>query len=127
MSEIQRGIDTILKINDIAVAGQLNAILKRSMSPINITNQIKGEWEDSLAGTKTWSVSCGGAYVNGANSLSLLESAFMNNTEIEVIFSLGEKTYKGKGLITNFPLNANYNSQLKYTIDILGIGALMCE
>lgn len=127
MSEIQRGIDTILKINDIAVAGQLNAILKRSMSPINITNQIKGEWEDSLAGAKTWSVSCGGAYVNGANSLSLLESAFMNNTEIEVIFSLGEKTYKGKGLITNFPLNASYNSQLKYTIDILGIGALMCE
>lgn len=127
MSDIQRGIDTILKINDIAVAGQLNAVLKRSMSPINITNQIKREWEESLAGIKTWSVSCGGAYVNGANSFSLLESAFMNDIEIDVIFSLGEKIYKGKGLITNFPLNANYNSQLKYVIDILGTGALMCE
>lgn len=127
MSDIQRGIDTILKINDIAVAGQLNAVLKRSMSPINITNQIKREWEESLAGIKTWSVSCGGAYVNGADSFSLLESAFMNDIEIDVIFSLGEKIYKGKGLITNFPLNANYNSQLKYVIDILGTGALMCE
>lgn len=127
MSDIQRGIDTILKINDTAVAGQLNAILKRSMSPIDITNQIKGEWEESLAGAKTWSVSCGGAYINGFQSFSLLESAFMNNTEIDVIFSLGERVYKGKGLITNFPLNTNYNSQLKYTIEILGTGALVCE
>ena len=32
MSDIQRGINTILKINDTAVAGQLNAMLKLLLS-----------------------------------------------------------------------------------------------
>lgn len=51
----------------------------------------------------------------------------MNDLEIDVIFTLGDKTYKGKGLIIDFPLNAAYNSQLKYSIEILGTGALICE
>lgn len=127
MGNIQRSIDTVLRIEDKDVAGQLNATLSRSASPVEITNQIKRDWAQNLTGTKSWQVSCNGVYINGATSFQLLEDAFMNDLEIDVIFTLGDKTYKGKGLIIDFPLNAAYNSQLKYSIEILGTGALICE
>ena len=36
----QRGIDVVLKINDIPVAGQTNATLTQMMKPIEITNKV---------------------------------------------------------------------------------------
>ena len=123
--DVQRGVDVILIVDDVPVAGQLNASLNRSMSEIEITNQIKADWQDSIGGIKSWNVGCSGAYITGTNSFNLLEEAFMTNKKINVKIKLGENDYEGQGLITDFPLNATYNSQFKYTINILGCGALI--
>ena len=42
---IQSGIDIVVKVDDKPIAGQLNATLNRSMSPIDITNKINGDWK----------------------------------------------------------------------------------
>ena len=123
--DVQRGVDVVLIVDDVPVAGQLNASLNRSMSEIEITNQIKADWQDSIGGIKSWNVGCSGVYIIGTNSFNLLEEAFMTNKKINVKIKLGENDYEGQGLITNFPLNATYNSQFKYTINILGCGALI--
>lgn len=122
--KVQRSIDVVLIVDGIKVAGQQNATLSRSMVPIDITNQINGEWRQSIAGVKSWDVSCGGSYVKDEDSLGLLEDAFVNNKEIEVKIVIGKKAYAGQALITDFPLNAVFNTQFKYAIKLLGTGEL---
>ncbi len=50
---IQPGIDVVLSINGKPVAGQQNATLNRSMSPMDITNKMNEEWKDSRDGIRT--------------------------------------------------------------------------
>lgn len=124
---IQAGIDVILKINNKPVAGQLNATLNRSMAPINITNKITGDWNESLAGTRTWRITCNGLFVVDANSLQMLEDAFMNNEEIGVSLRINGKNYFGQVLITDFPVSSIYNAQFSYKLSLLGTGELQSE
>ena len=124
---IQKGIDIVLKVNDKPVAGQQGATLNRAMSPINITNKINGEWSDSLAGLRTWRVSCNGLYAINADGLQALEDAFMNNEEIAVSLSFGGKNYFGQALITDFPVSSIYNAQFKYRLGLLGVGELFAQ
>ena len=124
---IQPGVDIVLKIGGIPVAGQLGASLTRSMSSINVTNRITGNWEENLAGLKMWRISCNGLFVVNANSLQMLEEAFMNNEEIEVSFCMNNKNYFGQCLITDFPVSSIYNAQFKYNLSLLGTGELHSE
>jgi predicted secreted protein len=114
--KVQRGVGVVLMVNDIPVAGQQNASLTRSMVPIEITNKIDGSWKESISGSKTWKVSCGGMYVKNAESYKALENAFMNNEELTIKIMMDNHSYVGQALITNFPLNAVFNSQFKYTL-----------
>lgn len=122
--QIQQGLDVVLYVNDIPVAGQLGVTLNRSQNSIDITNQINGQWSESLAGLKTWSLDCSGVYIKNQESYNLLEEAFMNDTNIQVKFSMGNKQYTGDCLITSFPLQSNYNKRFKYSIKLLGNGEL---
>ena len=124
---VQRSIGVVLMINDTPLAGQQNASLTRSVASIDITNKINGSWGESLPGLKTWKVSCGGIYVKNAESYKALESAFMNNEELTVKVMMDNQCYIGQALITNFPLNAVFNSQFKYTLQLLGTGELRIE
>ena len=124
---IQKGIDVVLKINGKPVAGQQGAILNRSMSPIDITNKITGDWSESLAGIRTWRINCNGLFVVNAESLEALEEAFMTNTEIEVSVIVDGKNYFGRVLITDYPVSAIFNAQFKYNISLLGVGELAYE
>ena len=124
---VQRSIDVVLMVNDIPVAGQQNASLTRSMTPIDITNKIFDSWKESLSGTKTWKVSCSGMYVKNAESYKALEDAFMNNKELSVKLIMDNHSYVGQALITDFPLNAVFNNQFKYTLQLLGTGELKVE
>lgn len=121
---IQKGINIVIKIGNKPVAGQQNASLIRSMVPINITNKITGDWQESLSGLRSWRVGCGGLYVLNAESLQSLEDAFMNNEEVEVSLTIGEKNYFGRALITDYPLSSIFNAQFKYNLSLLGVGAL---
>lgn len=124
---VERGIDVILYVNNIPVAGQQTANLKLSMTPIDITNKINGSWKEGLGGLRSWTISCTGIYVKNAESLRALEQAFMHNEEITVKILVDNRSYLGQALITNFPLSANFNTQFKYTLALLGTGELRLE
>lgn len=121
---VQKGIDIVLKVNDKPVAGQQGATLNRTMTPINITNKINGEWGENLAGLRTWRINCNGLYAINADGLQALENAFMNNEEITISLSFGGKNYFGQALITDFPVSSVYNAQFKYKVGLLGVGEL---
>ena len=124
---LHRGIDVVLSINDKKVGGQNNATLNRTMSPIKITNKINGEWENSLAGVKSWSLNCNGLVVKDEEAFQELEACFNNGIAVTVSLADANKTYIGSALITNFPVSAPYNTNFSYSITLLGINELTVE
>lgn len=120
----QPGIDVVLYVNNKPVAGQLNATLSQSLTNIDITNKINGEWAEYLPNIHNWRVSCQGMYILNAESYTQLENAFRENTEISVIISFQNKNYFGQALIIDFPLSSTYNAQFKYSLSLLGTGQL---
>lgn len=123
-TDLMKSIDVLLKSNGQIIGGQQGAIFSRQASIINITNKINGEWEEYLTGSKGWSVNCNGLYLINSHSLEELEEAFLNNKPVEVSFSIGNKNYSGMGLVVDCPITATFNDQFKYSIKVLGTGAL---
>lgn len=127
MNNIARSIDTIIRLNGVALGGQQGANLVRQVEPINITNRINGEWAESLAGKKSWNIICSGLYITNNEAFALLEKAFMNSETVEVLISIGKEKLKGNAIITDFPLSSVFNKEFKYNLKLLGTGALIPE
>lgn len=119
-----RGIDAIVYINDKPVGGQKNCVLNRMMTPINITNKITGEWSDSIAGLKSWNLTCQGMFIKDEESFDQLEQAFYNGEKVKVKMSDNNRSYEGEALIVNFPITATYNDTFAYSITFTGAGEL---
>ena len=119
-----RGIDAIVYINDKPVGGQKNCILNRMMTPINITNKITGEWSDSIAGLKSWNLTCQGMFIKDEESFDKLEQAFYDGEKIKIKMSDNSRSYEGEALIVNFPITATYNDTFVYSITFTGAGEL---
>ena len=127
MSNVARSIDTIIRLNGVALGGQQGANLIRQTEAIDITNRIDGEWAESLTGKKSWNIVCSGLYITNDRAFGLLEDAFMNNKTVEVLISFGLTKLKGNAIITDFPLSSVFNKEFKYNIKLLGTGALLPE
>ena len=127
MSNVARSIDTVIRLDGLALGGQQGANLIRQTEAIDITNRINGEWSESLAGKKSWNIVCSGLYITNDRAFELLEDAFMNNKTVEVLISFGTTKLKGNAIITDFPLNSVFNREFKYNIKLLGTGALTPE
>ena len=127
MSNVARSIDTIICLNGAVLGGQQGANLVRQTEAIDITNRINGEWSESLAGKKSWSIVWSGLYITNDKAFDLLEDAFMNNKTVEVVMSCGASKMKGNAIITDFPLSSVFNKEFKYNIRLLGTGALTPE
>lgn len=127
MSNVARSIDTIIRLNGVALGGQQGANLIRQTEAIDITNRINGDWAESLAGKKSWNIVCSGLYITNDRAFELLEDAFMNNKAVEVLISFGPTKLKGNAIITDFPLSSVFNKEFKYNIKLLGTGALLSE
>ena len=119
-----QGVDAILSIDGIVLGGQKTAILNRTMSPINITNQINKEWQKNIAGTRSWSLTCGGMFIKGQEAFDTLEKAFYDGKEVTVTLTDKDRTYTGQAIITSFPITANYNDAFMYSLIFLGTGPL---
>lgn len=127
MSNVARSIDTVIRLNGVALGGQQGANLIRQTESIDITNRINGDWAESLAGKKSWNIVCSGLYIINDRAFGLLEDAFMNNKTVEVLISFGSTKLKGNAIITDFPLSSVFNKEFKYNIKLLGTGALTPE
>lgn len=127
MSNVARSIDTVIRLNGVALGGQQGANLIRQTEAIDITNRINGDWVENLAGKKSWNIICSGLYIINNKAFELLEDAFMNNKTVEVLISFGSIKLKGNAIITDFPLSSVFNKEFKYNIKLLGTGALAPE
>lgn len=119
-----KGFDILVKIDGKAVAAQINADLRRSATTSDISNLIALDWADSLVHLKNWSVDCRGAYVVNDEGLEALEDAFAKGADVELLLESPSLKYKGKAIITNFPIGAMFNKDMTYQLTFVGKGEL---
>lgn len=119
----ERGLDIVLFAEGKALGGQKGATLQRSANVMDITNNIKMNWTSIITNVKNWSIICNGMIIKDNEAFDILSNAFNNNREIEVVLQ-GDKKYKGKAYIVNFPINTSYNETYAYNIVLSGNGEL---
>ena len=123
-NKVEKSGNVIIRLNGEDLAGQQNAVIIQTRETINITNRITPEWVESLPGTRSWRISCGGLYVVNATTLEALEDAFMKTTDLEVEIQIGQKKYQGSAILTSFPVSATFSKGLAYKVELLGTGEL---
>ena len=119
-----KGFDVLVTIDGKPVAAQLNADLRRAATTSDISNLIALDWADSLVHLKSWSVQCTGAYIVDDEALMALEDAFAKGADVELKIESPSLKYKGKAVITNFPIGATYNKDMTYNLTFIGKGPL---
>lgn len=122
---MMKGLDILIYINGKVVGAQASAQLNRTTKIVDISNKITLDWDNFAIGSKSWSVSCAGAYIVNDEAFQALETAYFEGNPVEVEFKKeGVLTMKGQAIITSFPLNAVFNNDLSYSINLQGKGAL---
>ena len=120
----KRGLDIKISIGETFLAGQRGATLNRSAETIDITNKVSAGWKEMITSVKEWSVDCDGVFVAGDAALEQLETAFNSNTVVDVKITDGTWGYKGKAIITDFPIEAPYDDAATYSLTLQGTGEL---
>jgi len=120
-----KGIDILVKVNDIVIGGQQGATLNRSKEGIEITSKDSNGWKDQVGGIKEWGIDADGLFVIDDAGYKALEDSFMNDAKVEV--SLATPTgakYEGEAIVTDFPLEAGFEDMATYSLTLEGCGEL---
>ena len=120
----KRGLDIKISIGETFLAGQRGATLNRSAETIDITNKVSAGWKEMITSVKEWSIDCDGVFVADDTALKQLETAFNNNTTVQVKIADGVWGYQGTAIITDFPIEAPYDDAATYSLTLQGTGAL---
>ena len=120
----KRGLDIKISIGETFLAGQRGATLNRSAETIDITNKVSAGWKEMITSVKEWSIDCDGVFVADDAALKQLETAFNNNTTVQVKIADGVWGYQGTAIITDFPIEAPYDDAATYSLTLQGTGAL---
>lgn len=123
-TDAKRGLDIILTIDNKVVGGQRNATLNREAEVIDITNKVSGGWTENMTSVKSWSIEGDGIFVVDDAALDAIEQAFLDGSWVQVKVADDAWGYTGRGVITDFPIEANYDDAATYSITITGSGAL---
>lgn len=128
----------VLKSGGKILGGQRGATLNRSAETIDVTTKDGDYWSESVAGFRSFSIDCDGAYIQGDESLKTINTAFETGASIEVIvymnvevlspdsaptYSAKEK-YEGKVIITEFSYDLPYDDLASYSMTLQGTGKL---
>lgn len=118
------GVQVLVSIGEKVVGGQTGATLNRETNIIEVTSKESG-WGESLAGIKSWSIECEGYVVVDDDSYDDMEEAWESGSAVDVNIAVpGGKTYTGKALIGDFPLEAPQDDAMTFSITLTGTGAL---
>ena len=120
-----KGLDVLIKVGSQVVGGQRNASVEMSAETIDTTVKTTGGWASKIPGIKSWTSSCDGVYFLDDAGLKAAQTAFMNGTAVQLVFSNSEGlAYSGQAVITSMSVEAGQEDVVAYTISFEGTGAL---
>lgn len=121
------GVDVLVKLGSpaVAIGGQSGATLNRSMNVIETTDKTSNGWVTKIGGTKEWSIDMDAFLVVSDAGYQALSTAFANREEVDIEMAIGNITYSGKALLSDFPVEAPSDDAVTFSITLEGTGELM--
>lgn len=120
------GVDILVKVGSpaVIVGGQSGASISRSMNVIETTDKTSNGWITKIGGMKEWSTELEAFMVVGDAGFTALNTAFKNRTAVDVEVAVGGITFKGKALISDFPIELPMDDAVTFSISLEGDGEL---
>lgn len=139
MAEVAKkiaGVDVLLEVEGedgemITLGGQTGASMSRTAETIDVTDKNSGGWGSSMAGLKSYSISCDGFLILGDASQDALDKAFENRTPINFRMRIGAnddevgKTFTGSCYITDYSMDFAQDNAVTYTLELVGATPLV--
>ena len=128
-----KGRKVKLKILDDAtkmvIGGQRGASLNINGETLDGTTKDSGDWQENEYGHKNWDVSCDGLYVASNAAHKVLIQKFLNSEKVSVVLEGDEDsnfdlTFTGLAVITSYPIEAPYDDNITFSVDLTGSGKL---
>jgi TP901-1 family phage major tail protein len=131
-----RGVDILLYVNTgtdavpvwTVAGGQRNATLTETSETIDITSKDSGGNYEYDYGLNGWTISGDGVYVQDETAYEKLKSAQRGKQKIKVRVKenggSGTNTEEGFAIITSRELDAPYDAEVTYSVELQGTGAL---
>jgi TP901-1 family phage major tail protein len=126
-----RGVDILLMIEGqtagtfIAVGGQRGATFTEEVETIDITSKDSQGTQEFDYGLDSWKVKCDGVYVANEAAYTALKDKMRAKQPIKVrISEKGTPTEEGTALITSRELEAPYDGEVTYSMELQGTGKL---
>jgi TP901-1 family phage major tail protein len=121
------GVDILVKVGTpaVVVGGQSSATINRSMEVIETTDKTSNGWVTKIGGIKDWSVEMDAFMVISDAGYLELSNAFKNRSLVDVETEIGGITYTGQALISDFPIEANQDDAVTFSVTLEGSGELL--
>ena len=121
-----KGLEVLLYVNGVAVAGQRGASLSMAADEIDTTDKTSDGYKTFWVGLKEWTISCDGLVCVGDTGYDALVEAFLDGETIAVELKNEKKTfhYSGKVAISSMDYDAQYDDALTYSCELKGASPL---
>ena len=130
---VTRGLDILIYVGaeaqKKAIGGQKGCTLTMEADTIDISNKNDFGWASTIAGAKSWSVSCDGQFIADDAGQQALFDAFVAGTDVDVeMKNTAESVYfAGKAAITSLEVDAQFDDVCTLSMELQGIGVLQVE
>ncbi|MBE7117265.1 phage major tail protein, TP901-1 family [Bacillus paranthracis] len=127
------GVDVLLKAKvdgastASVIGGQSGATLTRSANIISVTSKDSDAWEESIAGTKSWSVDCDGFMAKDDTALLAIEKAWEDRKPLDIELAFNGQIYTGTVYIGELGNEFPQDDAVTFSISLTGTGALKRE
>lgn len=126
-----RGVDILLFVDTGAgtptwtvVGGQRNATLHEEVDTVEMSSK-ESTAKEFEYGLGTWTISCDGVYIDSDTAYAELRDAVRNRQKVKVRIKEGATyTAEGDALVTSADLEAPYDGEATYSMELQGTGPL---
>jgi len=126
------GRDFLLKVSDgtsptsyVTVAGLTNTSITLNGNPVDVTNKSSAGWSEMFAagGVRSMQVSASGLLDSSSTQLEALQTAILNQTNIEAELVSGKgDRYLGTFVVTNFERGGDHTNAETFSVTLSSHG-----
>lgn len=119
------GVDVLVTIGGVTVGSQRDASLKITAKEIDTSDKTTGGFDTSLAGNRSWSITCDCVALDSDSGQDALVAAVLAGSAVTAAFVHGAgRTYTGSAVVTNFELTGSKDDVSTAKFELKGAGAL---
>jgi len=106
------------------VGGQSEATLTLSAGTIDVTDKDSQGWEEALLGNRSAELEFDAFLIEDDDGYEALKTAFLGGTELDLRLTTPTKTYRGKFILTELPIESPGDDAATVSFSLKANGAI---